>query len=84
MKTLKEIETKIKDTTYDIDWAYSQQMVVPEEIDRRMGWLVGLGMAKAWLSTGQKEEIAMWIYLSVEVNPPYEQGEKEALEWCLE
>ena len=98
MKTLKEIEEKIKETTGKI---YLRMRVMDLReynakthgkdriLEKSFGWLVGLGMAKGIYGLEKsvnftKGAIAWQIEVEL-CNPktPYEQGKKEALSWCI-
>ena len=96
MKTLKEIEEKIKNirgkvyvrmrliNVREYGTAYHGE---DEPMNNSLGWLVGLGMAKGIFSTYQNgiNDTKKEIVLASPPYPktPYEQGIKEALEWCL-
>jgi len=88
MKSLKKIEVKIQ----GIDIEETEKKDIPiftVDSEIQKGWLVGLGMAKAWKKALTKEAFVVRMGNEIEVvlfepKTPYEQGIKEALEWVLE
>ena len=98
MKTLKEIEEKIKENlreeagawgTREHTHAREARANIREDAEKYQGWLVGLGIAKGILLVGNSpKERKDYIIIARGMNrhfepTPYEQGIKEALEWVL-
>ena len=93
MKTLKEIETEIEETRTQLEqvceilgirgeW-YCPDSEKSKLKTRLEGWLVGLGMAKGISGTSYLFDDRYKVREMKEPKTPYEQGIKEALEWCL-